>query len=118
MNCVLKALESPASEVHILVTDDATIRELNRRYRSIDEATDVLSFPDGSVGPEGRVLLGQLVLSRDTARMQAVQQGHSELRELEELTLHGILHLLGYDHTDDQGEMDRLELKLRQDVLT
>lgn len=118
VNGVLNVLESPPSEVHILVTDDTRIQELNRQYRSIDGATDVLSFPDGSVVPEGRVLLGQLVLSRDTARVQAEEQGHSEIRELEELTLHGILHLLGYDHTTDQGEMDRLELKLRLDVLT
>jgi len=99
------------------MTDDSRIQNLNRQYRQIDEATDVLSFPDGSELPDGRVLLGQLVLSRDTARDQAERLGHSVLRELEELTLHGVLHLLGYDHSEDNGEMNQLELKLRRDVL-
>lgn len=117
---VLDRMRRPPSEVHILVTDDQRIRRLNRQYRQIDEPTDVLSFPDGSELPNGRVLLGQLVLSRDMARFQAElaeDPEHSEIRELEELTLHGVLHLLGYDHTADRGEMDELELKLRRDVL-
>ena len=114
---VLDRMGSPPSEVHVLVTDDQRIRDLNRKYRQIDDATDVLSFPDGSELPGGRVLLGQLVISRDMARVQADLAGHSEIREFEELTLHGVLHLLGYDHSEDQGEMDELELKLRQDVL-
>ena len=113
---VLDRLGSPPSEVHILVTDDRKIQELNRQYRHIDDSTDVLSFPDGTELPDGRILLGQLVISRDTARVQAEQEGYSEIRELRELTLHGVLHLLGYDHSEDQGEMDQLELKLRQDI--
>jgi len=104
--------------VHILLTDDRQIRELNLEYRRIDEATDVLSFPDGDELPNGKVLLGQLVISRDMARAQAERAGHGEIRELEELTLHGVLHLVGYDHAVDDGEMDELELKLRRDVLT
>ena len=114
---ILDRMGSPPSEVHILVTDDQRIRDLNRQYRQIDDATDVLSFPDGADLPDGRVLLGQLVISRDMARVQAEKAGHSELRELEELTLHGVLHILGYDHSVDQGEMDELELEMRQDVL-
>ena len=113
---VLDRLGSPASEVHVLVTDDRKIQDLNRQYRHIDDSTDVLSFPDGTELPDGRVLLGQLVISRDTARIQAEQAGHSEIRELRELTLHGVLHLLGYDHSEDQGEMDQLELKLRREI--
>ena len=113
---VLDRLGSPPSEVHILLTDDRKIQELNRQYRHIDDSTDVLSFPDGTELPDGRILLGQLVISRDTARVQAEQEGYSEIRELRELTLHGVLHLLGYDHSEDQGEMDQLELKLRQDI--
>ena len=120
-NAVTGALDSlvrPPSEVHILVTDDRRIRELNRQYRQIDEATDVLSFPDGTDLPNGMHLLGQVVISRDMARVQAERAGHGEIRELEELALHGVLHLLGYDHGEDHGEMDELELKLRLDVLT
>ncbi|MCK5378285.1 MAG: rRNA maturation RNase YbeY [Acidobacteria bacterium] len=117
VNSVLNCMDSPPSEVHILVTDDRRIRDLNRQYRQIDEATDVLSFSDGTELPDGRVLLGQLVISRDRVRVQAERASHSEIRELEELTLHGVLHLLGYDHNEDQGEMDKTELKLRRDVL-
>ncbi len=115
---VLNSMVSPPSEVHILVTDDRRIRELNRQYRQMDEPTDVLSFPDGEELPNGLILLGQLVISRDMARAQAERAGHEEIRELEELVLHGVLHLLGYDHAEDHGEMDELELKLRRDVLT
>jgi len=67
--------------------------------------------------PGGRRLLGQLVVSVDTARRQAEALGHSELRELEELVLHGIVHLLGYDHAADEGEMNELELRLREELL-
>ena len=117
VNGVLDRLDSPPSEVHILVTDDSRIRELNLEYRHIDEPTDILSFPDGDDLPTGQRLLGQLVISLDTARAQAERAGHGEMRELEELTIHGVLHLLGYDHVVDDGEMDRLELRLRRDVL-
>jgi probable rRNA maturation factor len=101
----------------VLVTGDERIRELNRDYRDTDRSTDVLSFPDGDVLPSGRRLLGQIVVSLDTARRQAGEAGHGELRELAELVLHGTLHLLGYDHSSDQGEMNRLELRLRGELL-
>jgi probable rRNA maturation factor len=104
-------------EVHVLVTGDERIRELNRDFLGHDRPTDVLSFPDGDVLPSGRRLLGQIVVSLDTARRQAGDLGHSEMRELSELTLHGVLHLLGYDHSSDQGEMDRIELTLRGELL-
>ncbi len=113
---VLDRLDRPDSEVHVLVTDDHRIQELNRQYRQIDQPTDVLSFPDGSELPNGRILLGQLVVSLETARVQAEDGGHSEIRELEELVLHGVLHLLGFDHGEDDGEMDALELRLRQEI--
>ena len=103
-------------EVHVLVTGDARIRELNRTWRDLDRATDVLSFPDGDELPSGRVLLGEVVLSLDTARRQAAEEGHDEVRELQELLLHGTLHLLGYDHEVDDGEMSDLEIELRADV--
>ena len=104
-------------EVHVLVTDDAAIRRLNRDYLEADRATDVLSFPDGDRLPSGEVLFGQIVISLEAARRQAAQLGHGELRELEELILHGTLHLLGHDHAGDNGEMDELELRLRRELL-
>lgn len=114
---VVERLGGEASEVHVLFTGDERIRELNRLWRSRDAATDVLSFPDGDELPDGGRLLGEIVISVDTARRQAIGQGHDERRELLELALHGTLHLLGYDHVSDEGDMDRLELKLRRELL-
>jgi probable rRNA maturation factor len=113
---VLGVLESGNCEVHVLITGDEHIRRLNREYRSHDRATDVLSFTDGEQLPSGRRLLGQIVVSLDAAQRQATELGHSELRELEELLLHGTLHLLGYDHLRDQGSMNALEIRLREEL--
>jgi probable rRNA maturation factor len=115
----LVALGQPDDlEVHLLVTDDPRIQDLNRRYLDRDRPTDVLSFPDGERLPSGAVLLGEIVISLDTARRQAISLGHGELRELEELVLHGTLHLLGYDHDRDRGNMNQLELRLRRELLS
>lgn len=105
------------AEVHLTFTGDLEIAELNRRWRGIDAPTDVLSFPDGDVLPDGRRLLGEILVSVDTARRQAEELGHPLVREVEELVLHGLLHLLGYDHDADEGEMNRLELGLREELL-
>ncbi|NOZ78683.1 MAG: rRNA maturation RNase YbeY [Acidobacteria bacterium] len=113
----LTSLDQDHVEVSLLLTDDARIQELNRRYLDRDRPTDVLSFPDGDRLPDGFRLLGEIVISLDTARRQAGELGHSTLRELQELALHGVLHLLGYDHERDNGEMERLELRLREELL-
>jgi probable rRNA maturation factor len=112
----LRILETGDCEVHVLITGDDHIQRLNREYRSRDRATDVLSFADGERLPSGRVLLGQIVVSLDAAQRQAAELGHDELRELEELLLHGTLHLLGYDHVRDQGNMNALEMRIRQEL--
>ena len=113
----LEAHGKADSEVDILITDDNRIRGLNHQYRNIDRPTDVLSFPDGEVLPTGRFLLGEIVISLEAARRQAEELGHGELRELSELVLHGTLHLLGYDHQRDQGEMNNIEIELRERLL-
>jgi probable rRNA maturation factor len=113
----LERLGTADAEVHVVLTGDQTIRELNRQYRKIDRATDVLSFPDGDELPSGRRLLGEIVISVDAARRQGAELEHGELRELCELSLHGTLHLLGYDHERDQGEMSETELNLRRELL-
>lgn len=105
-------------EVHVLLTDDRQMRELNRHYLGRDRPTDVLSFPDGDRLPSGAVLLGEIAVSVETARRQAAKRGHDELRELAELLLHGTLHLLGYDHQRDDGEMNDLELRLRRELVS
>lgn len=92
------------AEVNVLVEDDSYIRDLNRDYRGVDSATDVLSFALNDPGDDSfdfdpdRSLLGDIVISLDTARRQAAELGHSVNMELLHLLCHGTLHLLGYDH--------------------
>jgi len=114
---VVRRTHPAAAEVYVVLTGDDELRRLNRTYRGINRPTDVLSFPDGDPLPTGGVLLGEIVLSLDAARRQAAELGHGELRELEELVLHGTLHLLGHDHERDRGEMAALELELREELL-
>ncbi len=85
------------------------MRRLNRAYRRQDKTTDVLAFPAG----EG-ALLGDIVVSVPYAARQARRRGQPRSREIERLLLHGYLHLLGYDHETDAGEMDALEAALRK----
>ena len=100
--------------VNIALVSDAEIQRLNRKFRRVDHATDVLSFP---ASPEPRAsspVLGDIVIARGVARRQAREAGHSELTEWRVLALHGLLHLLGYDHERDNGRMQRVERKLRR----
>ncbi len=102
---ILVSLGVKNAELSVLITDDKEIRELNRRFRGKDKPTDVLSFPIGEeVG--GRLILGDVVLSLDTARRQARELGHSLEEEVERLLAHGIIHLLGYDH-ESGGEEEK-----------
>ena len=91
----------------VAVVPDTRVRELNRQYRREDSATDVLSFPADEPGELGDVVIGLGVAAR-----QAVRAGHSLATEFRVLALHGLLHLLGYDHERDNGEMRRLERRL------
>jgi len=117
--------------VSVAVIPDARVRALNRAYRHKDYATDVLSFPaDADAWPPGAANgsvqagpglgrrsvphLGDIVIARGVARRQAKAAGHAEASELRVLALHGLLHLLGYDHEQDNGEMARAERRLRK----
>ncbi len=111
---------SPQAEVGVVFADDAYIRELNRDYRGIDAATDVLSFaldegeePAVQGGP-AEALLGDIVISLETAERQAAEFGHGLEREMAYLTVHGMLHLVGYDHEEEsaKAEMRRQEEKI------
>ena len=95
--------------VTVAIVADARVRELNRRYRQKNTATDVLSFPADEPGD-----LGDVVIALGVAREQAAQAGHSLATEFRVLALHGLLHLLGYDHERDDGQMRRLEQRLRR----
>jgi probable rRNA maturation factor len=95
--------------VTVAVASDARVRGLNKRFRARDVPTDVLSFPADEPGR-----LGDVVIASGVARRQAREAGHSLQVELRVLALHGLLHLLGYDHEHDDGRMARLERRLRQ----
>jgi probable rRNA maturation factor len=98
-------------QVTVLLTTDASIRGLNRRFRGKNKATDVLSFPAEGLGTEG--MAGDLAISVTTALRQASGQSHSLSTEIKVLILHGLLHLAGYDHEVDDGKMARRERLLR-----
>ena len=105
-------------QVSVLLTTDKEIRRLNRTFRGKNKATDVLSFPSLThVSKTGRhgapTIAGDLAVSVDTARKQAAALGHALAIEIKVLMLHGLLHLAGYDHETDDGEMARLEERLR-----
>ncbi|SMC41698.1 rRNA maturation RNase YbeY [Papillibacter cinnamivorans] len=118
--CVRGALKSEGAElpceINVLLTDEEGIRTLNREYRDTDKPTDVLSFPmfdltpgeplrEEDADPEtGLIPLGDIAISVPRAREQAAEYGHSEAREAGFLTVHSVLHLLGYDHTDEGAE--------------
>ena len=100
-------------DVDVLLADDVTLRRLNRVYRGKNKSTDVLSFPAAAEGNEGGIA-GDLAISLDTAAKQALEHGHSLSDEVRILMLHGALHLAGYDHETDEGEMAAREAELRR----
>ncbi len=109
--------------VNVLVTSSAEMKSLNRRFRDKDEATDVLSFPaidDHGHRPGARTIrkefAGEIALSAEIAAQNARSLRHPPGVEVKILVLHGILHLCGYDHERDRGQMARRELKLRRDL--
>jgi probable rRNA maturation factor len=104
--------------VTIALVSDVSMRRLNRTYRRKDYATDVLSFSHAEPRSRGRArtgpIWGDIVIATGVARRQARAQGHPLATEIRILALHGLLHLLGYDHEKDQGEMRRAEDRLRR----
>ena len=105
---VVATLAPEAESLGVRFAGDREVRRLNRVYRGKDRPTDVLSFP----GEDGH--LGDILISVPVARRQAAAAGRSVERELRVLLLHGLLHCLGYDHETDEGEMERLERRLRR----
>ncbi len=112
-----------SAEVSVTFTDNEGIHEINKKERNIDSPTDVLSFPimsgdDSDADTDrttGAVMLGDIVLNLERARAQAAEYGHSYTREVAFLTVHSVLHLLGYDHlTSDEADRD---MRARQDAV-
>ena len=112
-------VDDDIQEVSIAIVDDDAMRNLNRQFRKKNKTTDVLTFPaddsDADPNAKGRPL-GDVVISIDQARRQATDQKHSLATEVRYLILHGVLHALGYDHETDDGQMNALELKVREKV--
>jgi probable rRNA maturation factor len=105
--------------VNVLVTSSSAVRSLNRQFRERNQATDVLSFPAASPGGQaGKAsrLAGEVAISADIAMQNASRLGHPVAQEIKILTLHGILHLAGFDHERDNGEMARKESTLRRSL--
>jgi probable rRNA maturation factor len=117
---VLAAEDVAPAEIGIVVTGDAVVRALNRRFCGEDAPTDVLSFAltegkdEFALPPGGAIRLGEVVISLPTARRQAKQAGHSLEREVAPLLVHGLLHLLGYDHAVKSEER---RMRAREETL-
>jgi probable rRNA maturation factor len=112
---ILKALERSQAELSIALVGDKEMRPLNAKYRKKNKTTDVLSFPADNPATAKRVLLGDVIISVEQARRQAKERNHSLKREMVILLIHGILHLLGYDHERSRRQakiMADLEVKL------
>ena len=109
----LKILNIDTCEFNIIIVNNDYIHELNKKYRNIDKETDVISFAledDKTFNPESRVL-GDIYISIDKVYSQALEYGHSNLREFCFLGVHGMLHLLGYDHIDKDSEEVMFDLQ-------
>lgn len=99
-------------EVTLAFVGTAAMRTLNREFRKKDRSTDVLSFPLGKKGADGKFYLGDIVISVPVAFRQSRRRGHGLERELEILAVHGFLHLLGYNHSAGMEEQERIALRL------
>jgi len=102
------------SELSVVLTDDETIQQLNRDYRGIDKPTDVLSFAQQEAEGPNLGILGDVIISLPTAQRQADERGHPLAVEVRILLVHGLLHLLGFDHEDDE---ERQEMAAAEQVL-
>lgn len=108
---VFEDFKTDADEVTFRLANDAEVSRLNETYRGISGTTDVLSFPDGEKNPDGSCSLGDIVISWDKIQSQASEFNNTPLEELYKMALHGMLHLLGYDHPEGDTAMEELEKK-------
>ncbi len=113
LSAAARAARAQGSGVSVLFCADARMRALNRRWRGKDKSTDVLAFPTNGTGA-GRGFLGDIVISVPYAAREARRRREPAAREVDRLLVHGLLHLMGYDHETDGGEMEALEARLRR----
>ncbi len=114
---IAHSLQVPPQTCTIMLVRNRVIQALKKEFLAVNEPTDVLSFPIHDTFPDGERYLGDIVISVDKVLEQAKVQGIAPERELAILLIHGFLHLLGYDHERDQGEMEQLEKELHQQFL-
>lgn len=115
---VLAVLGRSNCRAVIAFVSDQRMRDLNRRFRGKNKPTDVLSFPPIiNTDDPGETDLGEIAIAVEVAERQALENGLKWDQEIQELILHGILHLCGYDHETDNGQMNRLELRLRRKLI-
>ncbi len=115
----IKHLNLEHLEFNIILVDNERIHEINREYRNVDRPTDVISFAledNSEIKLKGNRILGDIYISIDKAREQAKEYGHSLLRELSFLAVHGFLHLLGYDHMKEEDE--KVMFGLQEEILS
>lgn len=107
--CQVLQIDPKTVEVNYAFVNKKTIRQLNQKFRQVDRVTDVLSFPDGDINPEtNKRFMGDVLICKSVARVQAHTLGHSTQREITFLQVHGTLHLFGYDHIDPEDEAKML----------
>ena len=114
---IMDHLDCLDQEISVLFMEDIGIRQLNKEFRNVDKATDVLSFPQNSdEGPviPGEIILGDIAISLDKAKLQAKEHGLAFKEEIILLLIHGILHLLGYDHEISEQEEIKMRKKTRE----
>ena len=114
----IKYMKLDEVEFNVIFVDNAKIRELNKTYRNIDRETDVITFRLAdyeNVVFDNVTILGDIYISIDKAKTQSIEYGHSYLRELAFLMIHGFLHLLGYDHMNEEDE--KVMFKLQEEIL-
>jgi probable rRNA maturation factor len=118
-NTLARRLRIEHLEFSLVLTNDRAIRRLNHIFRHKNRSTDILSFPVSASTPANldNPYLGDMIVSVETARRQAFGRNHTLERELCLLMIHGLLHLLGYNHEVDRGEMRRMELRLQKELL-
>jgi probable rRNA maturation factor len=114
INFLKAKMDKLDKEFNVIIVDNPYIHKINKEYRNIDKPTDVISFALNDSPDNDDILLGDIYISLDKVREQAKEYGHSELRELCFLTVHGFLHLLGYDHMEkaDEEKMFKLQEEL------
>lgn len=113
----LKHMNIKDSYISVVIVDKDRIHEINKTYRNVDKVTDVISFAfedNAGITPNGLRILGEIYLCMDKAKEQAVEYGHSNKREICYLVIHGLLHLLGYDH---EKEEDKKKMRTKEEEI-